>query len=63
MVFECVNNFRKLRKKGLTVRKTADLIIASFCIKNKIPLRFSGRDFQPFAEHLGLISAMKKHND
>lgn len=60
MVFECSNNFRKLRKKGLTIRKTADLIIASFCIKNKIPLLFSDRDFVPFTEHLGLISALRK---
>lgn len=60
MVFECANNFRKLRKKGLTVRKTADLIIASFCIKNKIPLLFSDRDFLPFTENLGLNSALKK---
>ncbi|MCP4266728.1 MAG: PIN domain nuclease [Candidatus Brocadiaceae bacterium] len=60
MIFDCANNFRKLKKKGLTIRKTADLIIASFCIKNKIPLLFSDRDFLPFAEHLGLISAWKK---
>ena len=60
MVFECANNFRILRKKGLTIRKTADLIIASFCIKNKIPLLFSDRDFLPFTEHLSLISASEK---
>jgi len=60
MVFECASNFRKLRKKGVTVRKTADLIIASFCIKNKIPLLFSDRDFLLFTEHLGLISASIK---
>ena len=56
MVFECANNFRKLRKKGLTIRKTTDLIIASFCIKNKIPLLYCDRDFVPFSKHLGLIS-------
>ncbi|MCP4487016.1 MAG: PIN domain nuclease [Gammaproteobacteria bacterium] len=60
MVFECANNFRKLRKKGISIRKTADLIIASFCIKNKIPLLFSDRDFVPFTDHLSLISALKK---
>lgn len=61
MVLECADNFRKLRKKGLTIRKTADLIIASFCIKNEIPLLFSDRNFLPFAEHLGLILALKKN--
>ncbi|KAF3984523.1 MAG: PIN domain nuclease [Methylococcales symbiont of Hymedesmia sp. n. MRB-2018] len=59
MVSECANNFRKLRKKGLTVRKNSDLIIASFCIQNKIPLLFSDRDFLPFTEHLDLILALK----
>lgn len=60
MIIECANNFRLLRKKGLTIRKTADLIIASFCIKNKIPLLYADRDFVPFTEHLGLISALKE---
>ena len=56
MVLDCADNFRKLRKKGLTIRKTADLIIATFCIKNKIPLLYSDRDFIPFSDHLGLVS-------
>ncbi len=60
MIIECANNFRLLRKKGLTIRKTSDLIIASFCIKNKIPLLYADRDFVPFTEHLGLISALKE---
>lgn len=60
MVTECANNFRLLRKKGLTIRKTTDLIIASFCIKNKTPLLYTDRDFVPFSEHLGLISALKE---
>ncbi|MBK8973412.1 MAG: PIN domain nuclease [Hahellaceae bacterium] len=49
--------YRKLRKKGITVRKTADVIIATFCIANGHSLLFSDRDFQPFADHLGLRSA------
>ena len=60
MVIECADNFRTLRKKGLTIRKTADLIIASFCIKNKIPLLYSDRDFIPFSEHLGLIASLNE---
>lgn len=51
-------NFRKLRKKGITIRKTADVIIASFCIEHKLPLLFSDKDFQPFVEHLGLRDAV-----
>jgi predicted nucleic acid-binding protein len=47
-------NFRRLRKKGVTVRKTIDTIIATYCIENKLPLLHSDRDFQPFQEHLKL---------
>ncbi len=53
-------NYRKLRKKGITIRKTADVIIASFCIENNLPLLFSDRDFIPFTEHLKLRSASPK---
>ena len=47
-------NFRKLRKKGITIRKSVDIWIATFCIQNQIPLLFSDKDFNPFVEHLGL---------
>lgn len=57
-VLTCADNYRRLRKKGITVRKTADVIIATFCMERKIPLLFSDRDFQPFIEHLGLRSAL-----
>ena len=57
-VLACAENYRRLRKKGITIRKTADVIIATFCIDRKIPLLFSDRDFHPFVEHLGLSSAM-----
>ena len=57
MVFKCANNYRSLRKKGITVRKTNDVIIASFCIDQKMDLLYTDRDFKPFTEHLGLISA------
>lgn len=55
-VTQCAKNYRALRKQGITIRKTADVIIASYCIKHKIPLLFTDRDFQPFVEKLGLVS-------
>ena len=58
MVYECADNYRALQKKGITIRATTDVIIATYCIKNKIPLLFIDRDFQPFVKHLGLISAI-----
>jgi predicted nucleic acid-binding protein len=48
------DNYRKLRKQGITIRKSVDTWIATFCIQNKIPLLFSDRDFNPYVEHLGL---------
>jgi len=46
--------FRFLRRRGITVRKTIDCLIATFCIDNDIALLHSDRDFKPFEEHLGL---------
>ena len=57
MALKSAENFRTLRKKGITVRKTADVIIASFCIDRKLPLLFSDKDFKPFVKHLGLVEA------
>jgi predicted nucleic acid-binding protein len=47
-------NVRQLRRKGITVRKTIDGIIATACIEANLPLLFSDRDFRPYVEHLGL---------
>jgi predicted nucleic acid-binding protein len=58
MAIKSAENFRDLRKKGITVRKTIDVMIATFCIENGHSLLFADRDFDPFVEHLGLISVM-----
>lgn len=60
MVEKCAENFRFLRKKGITIRKTNDVIIATFCIENNLPLLFGDRDFIPFVDCLGLISVSAK---
>jgi predicted nucleic acid-binding protein len=54
MVAHCANHYRSLRKKGITIRKTADVIIATFCIQNHIPLLYTDKDFDPFVEYLKL---------
>lgn len=58
VAIEAARNFRRLRERGVTVRKTIDTLIATWCILNDVPLLFSDRDFDPFVEHLGLRSAM-----
>lgn len=55
-VAKCADNYRTLRKKGITVRKTNNVIIASYCIEQGLPLLFIDRDFKPFIDHLGLKS-------
>ena len=55
--WKAADNYRQLRRKGITVRKTIDGIIATACIEANLPLLFSDRDFQPYVEHLGLVAA------
>ena len=50
-------NYRKLRDLGITIRKTADIIIGTFCIERRHALLHDDRDFAPMEEHLGLIAA------
>ncbi|MGC2300384.1 MAG: PIN domain nuclease, partial [Acidobacteriaceae bacterium] len=47
-------NFRFLRQKGHTVRKTIDCMIATFCIESAHELLRRDRDFDPFEKYLGL---------
>lgn len=49
-------NYRHLRKKGITIRKSMDVFIATQCILLELPLLHNDRDFPPF-EELGLQSA------
>ena len=50
-------NHRALRRQGVTVRKTTDAVIATFCIEQQLPLLYSDCDFDPFVKHLGLRPA------
>jgi predicted nucleic acid-binding protein len=56
IAIKSADNFRYLRKKGITVRKTIDVMIATFCIEHNHELLFSDKDFAPFVEHLGLMA-------
>ena len=47
--------FRFLRRRGITVSKTIDLLIGTWCIENHRPLLHNDRDFRPMARHLGLM--------
>ena len=54
IAIKAAENYRALRKIGITVRKTVDTIIATHCIERGVWLLHSDRHFDPFATHLGL---------
>ena len=58
VALKSAHNFRLLRKNGVTVRKTIDVLIATFCIGKNLPLLHSDKDFDPFHQHLKLRNAM-----
>lgn len=47
-------NYRTLRRKGITVRKTIDSFIATYCIENEHDLLHNDSDFDGYEKHLGL---------
>lgn len=58
IALQAARHYRTLRARGITVRKTIDTLIATRCIADGIALLYSDRDFDAFAEHLGLRSAL-----
>ena len=48
------SNYRKLRNLGITIRKTADIIIGTYCIEHGHALLHDDHDFAPMEAHLGL---------
>ncbi|MHC5721552.1 MAG: PIN domain-containing protein, partial [Nostoc sp.] len=60
LAFKSADNYRNLRKYGITIRKTADVIIATFCIESQNSLLFSDKDFLPFVQHFGLFTVSTK---
>ena len=60
IAIQAAKNFRALRAKGVTVRKTIDAVIATRCIASELKLLYSDRDFDPFVRYLGLRSAFTK---
>ncbi|MEM7032562.1 MAG: PIN domain-containing protein [Chloroflexota bacterium] len=53
---ESADYYRRLRRQGITVRKTIDCLIAAWCIHNHVPLLHADRDFIHYAQ-FGLIEA------
>ena len=51
---EAARNYRRLRARGHTVRKTIDCLIATLCIREGHSLLHRDRDFEPFEKFLVL---------
>ncbi|HJR79272.1 MAG TPA: PIN domain nuclease [Anaerolineales bacterium] len=54
LAVQSARNYRFLRQKGVTIRKTIDSLIATFCIENDHQLLHNDSDFDGYEEHLGL---------
>ncbi|MBM4031168.1 MAG: PIN domain nuclease [Planctomycetes bacterium] len=47
-------NYRLLRSRGVTIRKTIDVLIGTFCAENGLEIIHHDRDFDLMAPHIGL---------
>ena len=54
LAVDAAKNYRALRARGRTVRKTMDCLIASFCLRERHSLLHCDRDFDAFEQLLGL---------
>lgn len=57
LAVRAARNYRALRGTGVTVGKTIDVMIGTYCIEVELPLLYSDRDFDPMVDHLGLKPA------
>jgi predicted nucleic acid-binding protein len=46
--------YRSLRRRGITIRKTVDCMIAAVAMEHKVPLLHNDKDFDPLEEFCGL---------
>jgi predicted nucleic acid-binding protein len=54
LAVQSARNYRSLRQAGITVHKTIDCLIATYCIENGVTLLHSDHVFEPFEALLGL---------
>ncbi len=58
LAIKSATNYYMLRKRGVTIRKTIDVMIGTYCIEQQIPLLYADRDFDPMVRHLTLQSVL-----
>jgi predicted nucleic acid-binding protein len=57
LAMRAAEHYRELRSRGITMRKTIDLLIGTFCLERGYPLLHNDRDFNPMVQHFGLMEA------
>jgi len=62
IAIQAAAQFRRLRRRGITVRKTIDCMIATWCIANGCALLHADRDFDAYEQHLGLTVVPSRRN-
>jgi predicted nucleic acid-binding protein len=54
LAYKAAENYRTLRRRGITIRGTIDVVIATWCIENGAWLLHNDRDFDAMERELGL---------
>jgi hypothetical protein len=54
IALRAAENCRRLRRRGVTPRKTIDVLIGTWCIERGLPLLHRDADLDPMVRHLGL---------
>jgi predicted nucleic acid-binding protein len=60
IALQAAQNYRALRAKGITPRKTIDMIIGTYCIVHELPLLHADRDFDVLEAELGLRTMKRR---
>lgn len=55
LAVRAARNYRALRVRGITIRKTVDMVVGTYCLERGLPLLHDDRDFDPMEQHLGLV--------
>jgi predicted nucleic acid-binding protein len=55
LAVRAARHYRTLRARGITIRKTIDMVIGTYCLEHGLPLLHDDRDFDPMERHLGLV--------
>ncbi|MDR7332661.1 PIN domain-containing protein [Roseateles asaccharophilus] len=54
LAHSAADQYRRLRRLGLTIRNGIDSLVATFCIERGFALLHRDRDYDAYVEHLGL---------